>query len=208
MSGSPGRLAGPGQAADGLVGMDLQQGIQAGPLGFRQAAGQLVRDMAFRAQQRRRYHALQDGGAGSGNAPAAQFHHERLGHRHAADRRQGDRQQPVRQLPMIRLAEAAEPEDGAQDVELVVSGRRAGCIVGERVGVDVELLAQKPHHLQRHQLPGPDQPAGMAQGAELEREAKAVVGTAAPGDHRQVVGTERVVADEVGLQGCSVLINN
>jgi len=54
-------------------------------------------------------------------------------------------------------------------------------------------------NLQRHQLAGSDQPAGMAQGAELEREAEAVVGTAASGDHRQVVGAERVVADEVGL---------
>jgi hypothetical protein len=182
-----------------MVGMDLQQGVQAGSLRFRQVAGQLVRDMAFRAQQRRRHHALQDGGAGSGNAPAAQFHHQRLRHRHAADRRQGDRHQPVRQLPMIRLAEAAEPENGAQDIELVVPRRRTGRIVGERVGVDIELLAQKPHHLQRHQLSGSDQPAGMAQGAELEREAETVVGTAASGDHRPVVGAERVVADEVGL---------
>ena len=181
--------------------MDLQQGIQTVPLRFRQTTGQLVRDMAFRAQQRRRHHTLKNGGSGSDNTPAAQFHHQRLRHRHATDRRQGDRQQPVRQRAMIRLAEAAEPEDGLQDVEMIVSGRGTGRIAGEFAGIDIELLPDKPHHLQRHQLTGPDQPAGMAQGAELEGEPETVVGPAAAGDCRHVSWIQRVVADEVGFGG-------
>src|SRR4051794_20103520 len=60
MSGSPGWLANPGQTAHGVVGMDIQQGIQTVSLRFRQTTGQLVRDMAFRAQQRRRHQTLKN----------------------------------------------------------------------------------------------------------------------------------------------------
>lgn len=61
---------------------------------------------------------------------AAQFDHQRLCDRYPAHGRQGDRQQPFRQLPMIRLAEAAEPEDGAQDLKVVVAGRGTGRVCG------------------------------------------------------------------------------
>jgi hypothetical protein len=107
----------------------------------------------------------------------------------------------VRQCAMIRLAEAAEPENGLQDVEMIVSGRGTGRITDEFAGIDIELLPHKTHHLQRYQFTGPDQPAWMAQGAELEGEPETVVGPAAAGDCRHVSWIQRVVPDEVGFGG-------
>src|SRR5512146_3586969 len=102
---------------------------------------------------------------------------------------------------MVGLGEGAEAEAVAQRVQLIVAGRRAGGVVAKGVRVEVQLLRQEPDDLQRNHFAGPEQPAGISQGAQLEREAEAVLGATASGDGRQILGAERVVANEVGLSG-------
>lgn len=102
---------------------------------------------------------------------------------------------------MIGLGEGAESEGVAQRVQLIVTGRCAGRIVGEGTRVDVQLLRHECDDHQRDQFAGPDQPTGKAQGGKLQGETETVVRSAAPGDERQVVGAEGVMADEVGLGG-------
>ncbi|GEO41956.1 hypothetical protein SAE02_61040 [Skermanella aerolata] len=88
---------------------------------------------------------------------------------------------------MIWLAEASEPEDSLQDGEMIVSGRGTGRITGQFTGIDIKLLT------------GPDQPAVMAQGAELKGKTQTVVGSVTAGDHRNVSWIQRVVADQVSF---------
>jgi hypothetical protein len=193
------RLPRPRHRADGPPRVDFEKGVQSRALGSRQAAGQLLSDPPFGAQHCRGDHSVEDAHARRGDPAPPQLDHQRLNDRHRAHSRQGDRDKPLRQFPMIGLGEASEAEDLAKGVELIVPGRRAGGVVADRLGIDVELLTEEPHHLQRHLFTGADQPAGIAQGAELQCKAKSVVGPATPGDHRQVVRTERVVADQIGL---------
>lgn len=100
---------------------------------------------------------------------------------------------------MVGLSKTPEPEDLAQRIQLIISGWGTRGVVADRFWIDIELLTQEPHHLHRYWLTRADQPAGITQGAKLEREAKPIVGPAPSRDHRQIVRTERVVADQIGL---------
>ena len=84
---------------------------------------------------------------------------------------------------------------------MLVAGVLAKGVVGERAGLDADLLGDEGDHRCRDPLAGLEQPAGVAQGAELEREAETVVGAAAAVDHRQLGLAQGMVAREVGAVG-------
>ena len=78
------------------------------------------------------------------------------------------------QLRPCRTAELPEPEHVAQRVELLVAGRPARRIAGERLRIDVELVGDERERRVRDQLPRPEQPAGITERAELDGEAEPV----------------------------------
>ena len=84
-----------------------------------------------------------------------------------------------------------EAERFAQRLELLVAGRPARGIVGERVRVDSELVPHESKRRAGDQLSRSEQPSRIAQSAELDREAKTVVRAPPADDDVQIVRSER-----------------
>jgi hypothetical protein len=84
---------------------------------------------------------------------------------------------------------------------MLVAGVLTKSVVGEGAGLDADLLGDEGDGWSWDALAGLEQPAGVAQGTELEREAETVVGAAATVDHRQLGLAQGVVAREVGAIG-------
>jgi hypothetical protein len=66
-------------------------------------------------------------------------------------------------------------------------------------GTDLELPGHEAQRRLRDGLARTEQPAGVAEGAELERVAEAVVRAPAPVDSGEVGPVQRPVPDEVGF---------
>ena len=131
--------------------------------------------MTFRAGQCLGRHALGDGNAGNDDPASPELGHQRAGDIRAAGGGQGDWQQPGLKGGTIRPAERGEAEEVAQRAELFVARWAAGCVIGERLGLDRQLATEKGERRRRDQLARAQQPAALAQGAELNREAEAIM---------------------------------
>ena len=87
----------------------------------------------------------------------------------------GSSQQPGQQFAAVPRGEHAETERLAQPVELLAPCLGPGGVAGECVGADVELLGDEADRRLGDGLARAQQPAGVAEGAELERVAQPVV---------------------------------
>jgi len=82
---------------------------------------------------------------------------------------------------------------------MLVSRRRTGGVGGGDARLDVELLAQMGDDPPGYGLSGADHPAGIAQRAQLQREAEPVVGAPPSRDMREVLDRQGVVPDDFRL---------
>ena len=94
-----------------------------------------------------------------------------------------------------------EAECFAQVVELLLPCLPPGGVGGDGVGADLNLLSDEAQCRLGDGLAGPQRPAGIAEGAELQGVAELVGSAAAPVHGGQVRRDQCPVADQVGLDG-------
>lgn len=199
VAGRSRRLPRPTQHAQGRALLGHEQHVQRLGLGGGQVAGELARDVALGYDQDCRDQALDHARARSDDPAPAQLVHQRRGDRQRVRGGQRHRQQPSQHVAAVSRGIHAEAERLAQVVELLLPGLPPGGVGGQRVGADVDLFGDETQRRFGDGLSGPQQPAGVAEGAKLQGVAKLVVSAAAPVHRGQVRPVQRPVADEVGL---------
>src|SRR5208283_6201477 len=108
------------------------------------------------------------------------------------------RQQPFEDLTALRR-EIGEAERLAQDTELLVAGLEPRSVGDECLGDSAELVGNETQCGFRNDLARSQQPARIAQRAQLQREAELVVAAAAPADDGEIVVAECPVPYQVGF---------
>ena len=189
----------PAQHAQGRALLGREHRIQRLRLSGGQVAGELARDVALGHDQGRGDQALHDTRAGSDDPAPAQLVHQRRGDRQGVCGGQRHRQQPGQHVAAVSRRVHAEAERLAQVVELFLPRLPPGGVGGERVGADMDLLGDEAQRWFGDGLAGPQQPAGVAEGAKLQGVAELVGGAAAPVHRGQVRPVQGPVPDEVGF---------
>jgi hypothetical protein len=110
-----------------------------------------------------------------------------------------DREQPRPDPLPAGGGEVAEAVGRAQRIQLLVARLSAGAIGGERRRLRADLVGDEAQRRLGDRLAHPQQSAGIAEGAELQREAEPVVVAAPPVDGDEVGLIQGPVADEVGF---------
>ncbi len=200
VAGRARRLPRPGQHAERRPLPGRKQRVQRAGLDGGQVAGELARDVALGHDQSRGDQPLDDARARSDDPAPAQLVHQRRGDRQGACGGQRHRQQPGQHLAPASRRIHAEAEHPAQVVELLLAGLTTDGIGGERVGADVDLLGNEAQGCVRDDVAGTQQPAGIAESAELEGVAELVGGAAAAIHRGQVSPVQGPVPDEIGLR--------
>ena len=157
--------------------------------------------MALGHDQDRGDQALHDTRAGGDDPAPAQLVHQRRGDRQGVRGGQRHRQQPGQHVAAMSWRIHAKAERLTQVVELLLPGLPPGGVGGQCVGADVDLLGDEAQRRFGDGLAGPQQPAGVAEGAKLQGVAELVGGTTATVHRGQVRPVQGPVPDEVGLGG-------
>jgi hypothetical protein len=165
----------------------LAQGVQPAHLPRAEAAGDALDDLAVGRRDHLGGQPLQDRDAGDDD-PTPSHLLGKGGHdRDAVGRDQGDAEQPILQRLAVWVGQVDEAVGPPQDPKLLVAGGSPPGKAGERFGQDVELRGDEAGDLHRDRLAGAKQPAGVAQGAELQRQAEPRVRPPATGDQPAIL---------------------
>ena len=176
----PGRLARPGQHTGGRALLVVKQDIQGVHLRRGQGLGELVGDVPLGHDQHRGDKPLQDGRAGDDDPAPAQLVHQRRGDGGGTRCGERDGQQPSEHVPAVSGSEHAEAELLAQSVKLLPPGLGPGGVGGQGGWVHMQLVGNEAQGGVGNGLAGPQQPAGIPEGAKLQGVAELVGGAAAP----------------------------
>jgi hypothetical protein len=104
-------------------------------------------------------------------------------------------------IPPGGKAEAPEPKESLKFDRMFPAGLITGRVLSKSVWRQPELFGDKAHQRLRRVFTWPKTLAGVAQQAELDREAETVRGAAFGPDEHQVVGREDVIPRHLGALG-------
>ena len=184
------RLAGPGEDAHACSRLGRQQGIERVRLCWLDPSADLMRDVALRGGERGRGQLFDDRGAGHDELAPAGLLHQRRGDRHRAGRGERHGQQPCRQSRRRAGMRSTKP-NASRSSSRWTERVWARVVGGDRLRSGADLVGHEAQRRLRDHLAGPQLSAGVAQHAELRREAESVVVTPALLDRGEVGVAER-----------------
>ena len=192
-------LTRPGERAQHSLGGNVQKGVQCGTPAIVEPGIDLTVHIPVRLRQGVGGQTLDHRGTRCGDGPAAKLLHEKPGERCATRRGQGLGQQPSGHRDAIGPGKGPEPERGVEGLELVVAGLGPDGVVDQSVRGQIELVGDERQNLPRHDFTAMEQTPRIAQCAELDGKAEAIVSPPPPGDDREVGWRQGIVTDEVGF---------
>lgn len=163
------------------------------------SSGQHPQNLPLRFDKCGGAEALEGGGRGRDHARVAQGRHERVREIGAVAGHERGAGEPAFQFDTRRPHERAVAQLLLKGGRVLVTRVLAQAVARNVAPVGVDLVRDDAEHGLRDRLAGLQQPTGKPQGAELQCEAKPVLGFAAAADTSKIVVVQRIATSALAL---------
>ena len=196
-----GRRAEPGEAAEPVLGLDLEQRVEP-PRAVRvEPVGEARQDLPLGPDEGVGAQALDRARPGDDHPPPADLVEQPAHQLGAGPGLDGVRAEPGLDLGPRRAGEGPEAEVGLQGRGVLVARVLAEGVVDEGFGTRADLLGDEGQGRVRDELAGPEQAPRVAEDAELQGQAEPVPWPTPPPDDREVGLAQGIAPGQLGAVG-------